>query len=138
MEKPKQIVFPLGFDPKNKPRFLLLAPVKVLANNEEMKRIEIYDGDWIEVSPDLNWKFVEEHGKYDDYHSYYLVGYSKQSQENPNYKSELASYKYQKAKYDEAIKFWEDWKSIWDKEQQKKPEEKERELLKQLKEKYEK
>jgi hypothetical protein len=138
MAKPKQIVFPPGFDPNRKPQFLTRKPVEFIDDNTEKARVEIYDEDWVDLDPGLKWRFTAERYPYDDYYTYYMVGYVRNREKNPNYERDLTNYEYQKVKHEEAIKFWEDWKSIWDKEQQKKAEEKEREILKQLKEKYEK
>lgn len=124
------------FNPSKPPVFGTKKPQAVFKNDTEVSRIRLDDGDPIPFAEE-NVKYYFEKDLYEWGATCYIIGFLEADQPNPNYASELRSYKRQLKKHEDALSAWNIEKEKWDKAQARKKKREDLELLAKLKAKYE-
>lgn len=143
MARPKKTVYPDWFNANGAPlqEYGLVEPQKVLTKNTVVSKIRLEDGDEVICDPRYNYivSIDLEHGCYpgDTYAECYLIGRISKDVENEKYDSELAAWKRKVKKFEKITEEWKMFKDLWDAEQAKKKEAKERKHYLELKKKYE-
>jgi len=133
----KKTIYPDFFHPERRPISTAgNIPQKIIKESTRIAKVQIYDYETLTIEEGFEY-VLEIECNYDCADNIFLIKQTTEDMENVNYKSELASYKRRQKKDGEALKQWEEWKVIWDKEELKKVEIKERSQLNKLKEKYE-
>jgi hypothetical protein len=137
--------YPKWFRATWPPKLLTQKPNKTIPAYSELSKVRVSDGDELIFEEGRRYKLSLDHDYGCCYYpsdipsiEAYLIEFSEEDIENPNYKSELRKYNKDKKKHSEELKEWKKWKDIWDKEEAAAQEAAERKKLEELKAKYEK
>ncbi len=136
--------YPKEFHATWPPKLYTQKPNKTIPAYSELSKVRVSDGDELIFEEGRRYKLSLDHDYGCCYYpsdtpsiEAYLIEFSEEDIENPNYKSELRRYNKDKKKHSEDLAEWKKWKAVWDKEKSDAREAAERKKLEELKAKYE-
>jgi hypothetical protein len=137
--------YPKGFYAHFPPRMFTRKPNKIIPAYTELSKVSVSDGDELIIEEGKRYRISLDHDYSGVYYpgecpsiEAYLIQFTEEDIENPNYASELRKYNRDKKKHSEELAEWEKWKAIWDKEEADAKVKAELKTLQKLKDKYEK